>query len=131
MKLELEIPVEPKPKARPRTVTKGGKAITYIPSETKRTEAMIRSFILEKAGDFKFPAEMPLKTEMTFFLERPKSKRRYLPSVGSDYDNLAKTVTDALEKYIYHRDSQLTTVLIKKRYSSPPRIALKIEEDWG
>jgi len=132
LKLELEIPVEPKPKPRARSTVKSGKMITYTPKETRSTVAMIRSFVLEKIEDVKFPSEMPLKMEITFYFEKPKSapKRRTLPCVGADFDNLAKMCTDALEKYLYHRDSQFTTVIIKKRYSSPPRIALKIEEDW-
>ncbi|MBA7577412.1 hypothetical protein ES708_19264 [subsurface metagenome] len=52
-----------------------------------------------------------------------------MPVARPDYDNYAKLLTDALEKFVYKNDSQICTALIKKRFGSPPRIELAIEED--
>lgn len=41
-------------------------------------------------------------------------------------------MTDALEKYIYYNDSQIVTVLVRKRFcldGQVPRIELKISEE--
>jgi len=52
-----------------------------------------------------------------------------MPVSRPDYDNYAKLLTDALEKFVYKNDSQITRAIIKKRFGSPPRIELTIEED--
>ena len=78
-----------------------------------------------------FVGDVPLRIEATFYRERPKHlpKRITMPVTRPDYDNYAKLLTDALEKYIYKNDSQICTALIKKRFGDPPRIELTIEVD--
>lgn len=78
-----------------------------------------------------FDDGIPLRLEATFYRERPKflPKRVTMPVSRPDYDNYAKLLTDALEKFIYKNDSQITTAVIRKRFGSPPRIELKIDID--
>jgi len=135
MRIKVTILVEPTPKARPRhTTTKDGKkVITYTPKDTMRAEARIESRIqdtlLEKG--IWFSEGMPIRLEATFYRLRPKSapKRVKLPVTSPDLDNYTKLLTDALEKFVYNNDSQITTMLIKKRFGSPPRIELTLEDD--
>ncbi len=130
MKIETTILVEPTPKARPRFgITKTGKRYTYSTQKTAHSEAMIRESVM-RLGKY-FPAGTPVRLEATFYRNRPKSlaKRVKLPVSRPDWDNYAKLLMDSLEKFVYANDSQITTALIKKRFGSPPRIELKLEEE--
>lgn len=129
MKIEKTIMVEPVGKARARTVmTKGGGFHSYTPKKTVHSEAMIREAVI---GLGYFEAGTPIRLEATFYRVKPKStpKRVMLPATKPDLSNYLKTLEDALEKFIYNNDSQITTAIIKKRFGSPPRIEVKMEED--
>lgn len=132
MKIQVTILVEPTPKSRPHHTTVGDRIIAYTPKKTMMAEARIESRIqdavLEKGS---FGKDVPIRMEATFYRLKPKSKpkRVKLPVTSPDLDNYAKLLTDALEKYAYVDDSQITTAIIKKRYGSPPRIELTLEED--
>jgi len=132
-RIELTLPVVPRGKSRPRFTVRGGKAITYTDSKTLSLEAEIRTLILKQVGDFKFPGDVPLKLEATFYLPRPKSapSKRLHPTGKPDGDNLIKALTDSCEHYLYERDSQLTSVTYRKRYGDPPRIEFSLEPETG
>jgi Holliday junction resolvase RusA-like endonuclease len=128
MRIETTIYVEPVGKARPRTITRGGKTWSYTPRGTAHTETLIRESVL-RLGQF-FEAGTPLRLEATFYRVRPKSlpKKVRFPATRPDWDNYGKLLTDALQKFIYPNDSQIVDAVIAKRFGSPPRIELKIEE---
>jgi len=127
--METVIYIEPVGKARPRVTMKGGRAFAYTPQKTAHAENLIR----DKVMDLKvfFPRDTPLFIKAVFYRTRPKSlaKRVEKPVSRPDTDNYFKLLTDALEKFVYANDSQITRANIKKRFGSPPRIELKIEED--
>lgn len=120
--------MEPVAKGRPRVVTKGGKTFAYTPGKTVHAENMIRYALKDKGC---FDAGMPLRLEAIFYRIRPKSssKKVKLPVTSPDLDNYIKLITDALEKFAYANDSQITTMLVRKRFGNPPRIEIKLEED--
>lgn len=131
-KLKTIIYVEPTPKGRPRSTVIQGRVHTYTPKKTRSAEAMIMAMIRTQVMEFgTFEDGVPLRLEATFYRERPKSlpKRVIMPVSRPDYDNYTKLLTDALEKFIYKNDSQITSAYIKKRFGSPPRIELKLEVD--
>ena len=130
MKIETVILVEPVPKARARTVrTRSGAVFSYTPAKTAHAENLIRDRVMAMGQHF--DANIPVKLTATFYREKPKStpKKVTLPITRPDWDNYAKLLTDALEKYVYSNDSQITTAIIKKRFGSPPRIELILEDD--
>ena len=131
-KIETIIYVEPMAKARPRSTVIAGRVHTYTPKKTRNAEAMIEAMIRTQVMELgAFDEGVPLRLQATFYRERPKSlpKRVTMPVSRPDYDNYAKLLTDALEKFVYKNDSQITTALVRKRFGSPPRIELKLEED--
>lgn len=131
--MKLTIYMEPVGKARARTVTtKKGVHVSFTPDKTAHAENIIRehAILLEKI----FPPGQPLFIEATFYRSRPKSLKKsvQLPVSKPDIDNYFKLVTDALEKFLYDNDSQITTAHIRKRFVRPgerPRIELTIFED--
>lgn len=131
----------PVPKARSRIVRNKecsqcpyGKVHSYTPNDTTVAEAYIRS-CLPCHHQF-YPKGTAVKVEIIFFLTRPRScpKKRKLPCVKPDIDNLEKLVWDSLkgDGGCYADDGQVTTCTTRKRYTtppSPPRIEVDIEED--
>lgn len=135
MKIETTILVQPAPKGRPRTIFKGGRFITFTPTKTEQAETQIR-LQLQHLEDrlnqrLYFEKDVPIRLEVTFYRVRPVSapRRVSMPTAAPDFDNYAKLLTDAIEKFFYHSDSQITTAIIRKRFGVPPRIELKLEED--
>lgn len=131
-RLKTVIYVEPTAKARPRSTVIHGRVHTYTPKKTRNTEAMIEAMIRTQVMELgAFQDGIPLRLEATFYRERPKAlpKRVTMPVSRPDYDNYAKLLTDALEKFVYKNDSQICTALVRKRFGSPPRIELTIEVD--
>jgi len=129
--MKVTIFVEPAGKARPRTVRRGDKTITYTPQKTRDIEYDIRRRVMDELMLLPFPPKMPLRIVATFYRLRPKGspKRILLPVTRPDWDNYAKLLTDALEKYLYENDSQITTAVINKMFWSPAMIEFEIEED--
>lgn len=132
MHIETTIMVEPVPKARSRAmISKSGKRYSYTPAKTAHAENLIRDRVIELGKCFE--VGVPIKLQATFYREKPKSlsKKVAFPVSRPDWDNYAKLLTDALEKFVYKNDSQITTATIKKRFGSPPRIELFLDDDGG
>jgi Holliday junction resolvase RusA-like endonuclease len=133
VKIKVTILVDPTPRAKPLHAVSGGKVIAYTPEKTRvakiRIETRIQDALLEKG--IWFSEGMPIRMEATFYRLKPKStsKRVKLPATKPDWDNYAGLLTDALEKYVYYNDSQITTAVIRKRFGSPPRIELMLNDD--
>ena len=121
MRIKTTILVEPRGKERSRLVrTPQGKVVSYTPAKTAHTENLIRDKVTE-LGQY-FEGSTPVKLEAIFYRQRPKylPKKVTLPISRPDWDNYGKLVSDALEKYVYRNDSQITTAIIKKRFGEPP-----------
>lgn len=112
----FEVPGEPVPKQRARTV----KGRTYTPERTREAEdAVLVAWM--KAG----VRHTPLKSDrygvhLTFFR---KTKR------ACDIDNLAKTVLDALNGVAWVDDSQVAILTLAKASARTdrPRTVVRIE----
>lgn len=129
---ETVVLMEPVGKGRPRVVRHGDNVITYTPDKTAAADLMIRAAV-NKTRIF-FPAGTPLSMELIFYMSKPKSVKRRYPTVGSDVDNQAKLVMDALQRYVYPNDSQVVDLKASKRYISegePPRIYIRVRETGG
>jgi Holliday junction resolvase RusA-like endonuclease len=129
--------VEPVAKGRPKVAMNrySGRPVVYTPTKTRQAEAEIRTLIYNQLPeDLKgelFDPETAIRLEATFYLPRPKSKpkRITMPTTKPDLDNLVKTLTDALQGFVFKSDSQITTATIKKRYGEPTRIELQLGGD--
>ena len=100
--------MEPVGKARARTVRRGNKVISYTPDKTSHAENLIRDKVMEIGK--KFEPGIPLCLIAIFYRTRPKSTKKTmeLPVTRPDWDNYGKLLTDALEKFLYENDSQIT-----------------------
>lgn len=120
---------KPTPKQRPRFSKKTG--TVYTPPKTVNAEHMIRLSFLEQFKSSKIPLfekHEPLKLIVVCYLPKPKSVKRKFPTVKPDYDNLLKTITDALQGYAFTDDAQICEVVFKKAYDAVPRTEVIIEK---
>lgn len=74
----------------------------------------------------------PLKMELLFFFDRPKSiKKEVFFAIGkSDIDNYAKSVMDALHNIFYKNDNQIVAIEAVKSYGNQgnPGVSISVEE---
>lgn len=130
----IEFTVEglPVAKGRPR-VTRNG---TYTPRKTKDYEKLVKySFRNQYKGQ---ALQGALKIRIDFYMYIPKNtskKRRklkndkeILPTKRPDFDNLTKSITDALNGLAFEDDKQIVEAHIYKYYSDVPRAEITIQE---
>lgn len=127
---------EPVAQGRPKFSSAGGFTRAYDPAKSRDYKDYVRLAAREYA-----PAallEGPLGIAVTAYRSTPKSfgKKKaaeaerggILPVTKPDADNYLKGVKDALKGIIWKDDSQVVDAFVKKRYSSKPRIEIKIKE---
>lgn len=133
-KIETTIFVVPTPKGRPRSAIVAGHVQVYTPKKTREAEAdikaAIRQEVMEKGH---FGEGVPLRVEVTFLIEKPKSlpKRVLFPVKKPDGTNYEALLLDALQKFVFPNDSQICSMEWNKRYCEPglpPCITLSIQE---
>jgi len=134
-KLTLTVYGPPVPKGRPRFTLSG---TTYSPKATVDYEELVRISYRQKYGLFMIPKDKPIKMSVTAYMPIPKSTRKGdLPIFESethphtktpDISNIIKIVEDALQKYAFENDSQISTIIGHKFYSNTPRVEIEIEQ---
>jgi crossover junction endodeoxyribonuclease RusA len=91
MILDLTVPGDPIPKARPRS---GANHVTYTPKRTRDAEKVIATLARAQLGPVE-PVDVPVGISVVFHCA---TRRR------TDGDNLLKLVTDALNQIAYTDD---------------------------
>jgi len=122
-------------KARPRMNTKTGRA--YTPTNTKLYEYSLRQWFIREYPYFT-PIETRVKVRIIAYFGIPKSTSKkkeaemlqeiISPTKKPDADNIVKIVLDAMNKFAFKDDTQVTKLEIEKKYDKTPRIYIKIEE---
>jgi len=109
------------PASRPR-VTRHG---TYNSPKYDNYKKALRLYF----GTFKKMSRVPLRVELSFFFEHPKTmKGRKYPTVPMDADNLAKGVLDAGNGVLYEDDALIEELMIIKKYAMEDAIFITIKE---
>jgi len=126
MRVAFTVEGSPVPKARPRTVRKGGRTWSYTPRKVQEWEERVRE---EAAKHFPQPLEGPVALSLVFYLRRPKSRRKdnYV-STAPDLDNLEKALIDGLNGAAFHDDRQVVIKTGVKRYTvgGRPRVEVVV-----
>ncbi|WP_144231762.1 RusA family crossover junction endodeoxyribonuclease [Lactobacillus gasseri] len=152
MRVNFTIEGAPVGKARPRVT----RTVTYTPAKTARYEDLVRYTAINSFKGI-FDKDEPLDVKIMAYFEVPKSyskKRKALclsnqelPTKKPDADNIGKIIMDGMNpkmkrnkvvhkmmqlvRGIYHDDKQVTSLLVKKRYSEYPRVEVTVERDKG
>lgn len=139
MVISFTIPGEPKGKGRPRL---GRSGHAYTPHDTAAYENLVKLCFKER-----YPEHVPLEpgievtAEINAYYSIPQSasKRKksdmimefIRPTKKPDLDNIAKIVCDGLNQIVYHDDSQIVDLHVKKYYSNIPYTVVRMEWDDG
>lgn len=74
-----------------------------------------------------FAKDVPVSVRITFFMPRPKTVKRHMPTVPPDIDKLCRAVLDALtDAGVWVDDSQVVDLGATKIYASGPHIGAHI-----
>ena len=131
------VPGQPVGKQRPRFARRGNFVKTYTDAKTASYEDQIRFYALQAMG-----SSEPLKTALEAFiyirLPVPKSypKKRTEACLGGsewpckkpDWDNVAKSVCDAMNGIICVDDSQIVECHVRKVYAIDAGVDILIKE---
>jgi Holliday junction resolvase RusA-like endonuclease len=123
----FEVLGDPVPKARPRTVRKGGRTWSYTPKRVTAWEKLVK----EEAGKhFDEPFDCPVALTLGFYLSRPKSRRKdNFVTTTPDLDNLEKALLDGLNEVAYSDDRLVVVKNSAKMYVRPgetPRVSVVV-----
>jgi Holliday junction resolvase RusA-like endonuclease len=126
----------PVAKGRARATAIGGMARLYTPAKTRAYEDRIRIAAAMAMGDRK-PFQGEILLTVTAYVAIPKSfsrARRTSAIVGSqhpttrpDADNYAKAALDGCNGILFRDDSQVTDLIVRKRYAAEPCLIVTME----
>lgn len=139
--ISITVPGAPVGKGRPRFTQARGFVQTFTPAKTRKYEDLIRC---EAANVMcgRAPTQEPVSVTVYAYVPIPKSfsKKRHLdalsgalkPITRPDLDNYAKML-DGLNAIVWRDDSQITDLIVRKRYSDRPRLVITVEvgEDFA
>lgn len=123
MTIEFTVPGKPVPMARPRVTAHG----TYTPKRCRDYKAMVTMFA-RRAMHNREPFECAVACRIDLSFDIPKSykagkllaaRHNVIKPVGrntGDADNHAKAVLDALKGICWGDDSQVTKLVVTKRF---------------
>lgn len=127
MNLTFTVPGIPvaQPRQRHRVINQGGRTFSanYTPanSPVNAFRAAV-AVCAHKAYDGP-PLSGPVTLEISFVFPRPKSGKKHagrMPKASKpDWDNLGKSVSDALTGILWLDDAQIWRAVVTKEYSSP------------
>ncbi len=114
------------PKARARTVRKGGRTWSFTPKKVAVWEKTVKE---EAVKHFEQPLVGPIQVSMIFYMDRPKSRRKdvWVPTTP-DLDNLEKAVLDALNGVAYEDDRFVVAKNAQKKYirRDEPKVCVRV-----
>ena len=135
MRYSIHIPVDPKPKARPRATRLGR---VYTPKSSLDHEAAIRSSViatLEANGVAVVPICRPCKLGLVFDMpsnaggwrKKAAAAGVFYPVRRWDLDNMAKSVMDALNGVLWDDDHRIMVLTASKRETTSGGIGITVE----
>lgn len=141
MLVKFDVLGEPMGKQRPRVRKIGNFAQTYTPKETITYESKV-VYAYKNATDHYF-GQSEIEAQITAYYQLSKvhygkkginkkgvEKLTGLvnPTKKPDCDNIAKIILDALNGIAYYDDSQVTKLVVYKRYAEQPKVEVVIKE---
>lgn len=134
--LTFEIPGVVQPQERPRFSRKGKNVKTYDAPKSKDFKDFVKLVAYQNKPSKLITESIKLKADI--YLMPPKKyrtgpKRKLIasgelrPTTKPDLDNLIKGIKDGCNKIIWHDDSQVVEMTVRKFYSEQPRAEVTIE----
>ena len=135
MTYEFEVIGDIVGKERPRVNTYTN--MVYTPTRTKDYEKLIQQYFLIKYPNHEMLTNR-ISVEIIAYMKIPKntSKKKekemldgiISPTKKPDIDNIAKSILDALNKFVFKDDNQVSKITVEKKYGQVEKVYVKIEE---
>lgn len=111
--------------------------MVYTPGKTKDYEFLVQQYFKMKYPRFE-EIQGRVSVEIIAYMSIPKTtskKNRELmlnneisPTKKPDVDNIAKSILDAMNRYILHDDNQVSKISVEKRFGEIEKVWIKVEE---
>jgi len=127
---------DPKGKARPRLTTINNHVRSFQTAKQNAAENYVKLAYLEAAKGVYLTGALVLNVTAYFQVPKSVSVKKGAAMVGGiirplikpDYDNIVKSVADALNKVAYDDDKQIVSGSFDKFYSDRARTEIEIKE---
>ena len=135
MKYEFEVPGEIVGKERPRVNMYTGRV--YTPNKTKDYELLVQQYFKIKYPNYKV-LEGRISINIIAYLKIPNStsktktqemlENKISPTKKPDVDNIAKSILDALNGFVFKDDNQVSKISVEKRFALEEKAVITVEE---
>lgn len=135
MKYEFEVPGEIVGKERPRINMYTGRV--YTPNKTKDYEFLVQQYFKIKYPRYQV-LEGRLEINIIAYLKIPKSTskvktqemldNKISPTKKPDVDNIAKSILDAMNGFVFKDDNQVSKIGVEKRFALEEKAVITVEE---
>lgn len=135
MKYEFEVPGEIVGKERPRVNMYTGRV--YTPNKTKDYEFLVQQYFKIKYPNHK-TLEGRISINIIAYLKIPNStsktktqemlENKISPTKKPDVDNIAKSILDAMNGFVFKDDNQVSKISVEKRFALEEKAFITVEE---
>ena len=135
MKYEFEVPGEIVGKERPRVNMYTGRV--YTPNKTKDYEFLVQQYFKIKYPNYQV-LEGRISIDIIAYLKIPKStnkaktqemlENKLSPTKKPDADNIAKSILDAMNGFVFKDDNQVSKISVEKRFALEEKAVITVEE---
>lgn len=132
---EFEVKGKIQGKERPRVNMNTG--FVYTPNKTKEYENLVRQEFLLKYRNIPQIEGKRVYVEIICYLKWPKNTKKSLipqmlnneisPTKKPDVDNIAKSILDAMNGFVFKDDNQVSKIFVEKRYGEEEKVKIKVE----
>ena len=133
----FQVPGKPVGKGRPRAAKRGKHITLYTPEATatyESTVALAASQAMAGQPLIDGPVEVVMRIVLPIPVSWPKRNQagalegKVLPVVKPDSDNVVKAVFDAINGVVWHDDTQVVDMHVRKRYGAVPCVNVIVSQ---
>lgn len=115
----------PVPQGSKTATVINGRAVMF---EANKKHKAWRDHVRVTVGKLETPSTQPVRVELQFWFEKPKTVKRNHMSVKPDIDKLSRSVLDAITGGILKDDSQVVILNARKEYGDKPGVLIRVME---
>jgi len=116
----------PVPQGSKTAVVMNGRAVMF---EANKKHKGWRNHVSSVIPKLEQPSMNPVRVELLFFFNRPKTVKREHMSVKPDIDKLSRSILDCLSGRIIKDDSQVVILNARKEYTDQsPGVLVRVYE---
>ena len=115
----------PIPQGSKTAMVVNGRAVMF---EANKKHKAWRDHVKATVGSLETPSTNPVRVELMFTFERPKTVKREHMGVKPDIDKLSRSVLDAITGGIVKDDSQVIILNARKEYGDKAGVLIRVME---